>query len=178
MSSIPVNQNEIQLEDMNVSNDEKFLFFFKPDKIDNECIGGISLKNGVRVFSVIVLLKAFISFYNIFELKFSNTNFIISLLFFICYLFIGSFALISTFNNNLSLAKIAYKLICIFFILEALVILLVSLIIFFAFINPWDEYFFNLKILLSIIWKIVSLFIYLYFIYVLFCFISELKRSS
>ena len=178
MSSIPVNQNEIQLEDMNASNDEKFLFFFKPDKIDKECIGGISLKNGVRVFSVIVLIKAFTSFSNIFELKFNITNFIISLLFFICYLFIGSFALISTFNNNLSLAKIAYKLICIFFILEALVILLVSLIIFFAFINPWDGYFFNLKILLSIIWKIVYLFIYLYFIYVLFCFISELKRFS
>ena len=177
MSSIPVNQNEIQLEDMNGSNDEKFLFFFKPDKIDNECVGGISLKNGVRVLSVIVLLKAFTSFSNIFESKFT-TNFIISLLFFICYLCIGLFALISTFNDSLSLAKIAYKLICIFFILEAFVILLVSLIILFAFINPWDGDFFNLKILLAIIWKIVYLFIYLYFIYVLYCFISELKRSS
>ena len=63
MSSIPVNQNEIQLEDMNGSNDEKFLFFFKPDKIDNECVGGISLKNGVRVLSVIVLL--FLIFLNL-----------------------------------------------------------------------------------------------------------------
>ena len=172
-----IKDNEIKLEELKEPNDEKFLFFFKPDKIDTECIGGITLKNGVRILSVIVLYESLTSIANLFEAKYTS-KFIINLIFFICYLCIGSLALFSTFNDSISFAKIAYILVCILFILEAFFYILKCAIKLLEFINPFDGDFLKIKILIYILAKLAYLFIFLYFIYVLFCFIFELKKSS
>ena len=172
-----INNNEIKLDEIKDVNTEKFLFLVVPDKVDTECIGGITLKNGVRILSVIVLYESLASLANLFEAKYTS-KFIINLIFFICYLCIGSLALFSTFNDSISFAKIAYILVCIFFILEAFFYALKCAIKLLEFINPFDGDFLKIKILIYILAKLAYLFIFLYFIYVLFCFIFELKKSS
>ena len=62
-----IKDNEIKLDELKDPSDEKFLFFFKPEKIDRECVGGLSLKTGVIILSVIVFYEALYSLDNIFE---------------------------------------------------------------------------------------------------------------
>ena len=72
--------NEVKLEDLKEPNTEKFLFLVTPEKVDTECIGGISLKNGVRILSVIVFYEALSSLANVLDTKYFS-KFILSLLF-------------------------------------------------------------------------------------------------
>ena len=171
-----INDNQVRLEEINGPNEDKFLFFFTPAKIDRECIGGITLKNGVRILSVIVFYEALSSLVSLFDADYTY-KFIISLLFFIFYLCIGCLALFSTFNDNVSLAKISYNILCVLFIIQALFYLLKCSIRLIEFINPWDGDFLKLKIIIFILGKLAYLFIFLYFIYVLFCYVVSLKKS-
>ena len=172
-----INDNQIQLEELKNPNNEKFLFFFTPEKIDTECIGGITLKNGVRILSVIVFYEALSSLAVLFETEYTY-KFIINLLFFIFYLSIGCLAFISTFNNSISLSKISYTILCILFIVEALFYLVKCAVRLIEFINPFDGDFLKLKIIIFILGKLAYLFIFLYFIYVLFCYTVSLKKTS
>ena len=172
-----INNNKIQLEEIRQPNQEKFLFFFTPEKIDIECIGGITLKNGVRILSVIVFYEGLSSLAITLNTKY-NSKFILSLIFFIFYLCIGCLALYSTFNDSISLAKIAYTILCIIFILETIFYFVKIILRLIDFINPWDGEFLKLKIIIFILGKLAYLFIFLYFIYVLYCFIISLKKSN
>ena len=172
-----INENQIKLDELRDPNSDKFLFFYTPEKIDKECIGGITLKNGVRILSVIVFYEAFSSLVPLFETEYTF-KFIINLLFFIFYLGIGCLALFSTFNDNISLAKLSYIVLCVLFIIQVLFYLIKCSIRFIEFINPWDGDFLKLKIIISIMGKLAYLFIFLYFIYVLFCYIVSLKKSA
>ena len=61
---------ENQLENVKLSseaNENKFLYFLEPKNIDNECIGGISLLNGIIIFAVVTLIQAINGFMEIFE---------------------------------------------------------------------------------------------------------------
>ena len=61
-------ENEIQ--DIKLSSEpgkDKFLFFVEPKNIDNECIGGISLANGIKIFAVVTLIQAISSLMEIFQ---------------------------------------------------------------------------------------------------------------
>ena len=172
-----IKDNEVKLDDLKDPNDEKFLFFFTPDKIDKECVGGLSLKTGVIILSVIVFYEALYSLANIFEAS-TNSKFIINLILFIFYICIGSLALYSIYSNNLSLAKIAYIMVSVIFIFEAFIYLIKSAVKLFEFVNPFDGDFLKLKKIIDVIGYLAYLFIFLYFIYVLFCFLFELKRHS
>ena len=172
-----IKDNEVKLDDLKDPSDEKFLFFFKPEKIDKECVGGLSLKTGVIILSVIVFYEALYSLVNIFEAS-TTSKYIINLLLLILYLCIGSLALLSIYNNNLSFAKYAYILASVIFIFEAFIYLIKSAVKLFEFINPFDGDFFKLKKIIDVIGYLAYLFIFLYFIYVLFCFMFELKRNS
>ena len=169
--------NEEKLDDLKDPSDEKFLFFFKPEKIDKECVGGLSLKTGVIILSVIVFYEALYSLANIFEAS-TTSKFVINLILFVVYICIGSFALYSTYSNNLSLAKLAYVLVSAIFIFEAFIYLIKSAVKIFEFINPFDGDFLKLKKIIDVIGYLGYLFIFLYFIYVLFCFLFEMKRHS
>ena len=50
------------------TNDEKFLFFFDPQIMDEKkFLFGLSLKTGVQIFSVVALIQAISSFFDIFR---------------------------------------------------------------------------------------------------------------
>ena len=64
MSSLENNHNnfDIKLDELKDPSQEKFLFCIVPDKVDNQCIAGFSLKTGVRILSAIILYEALYSF--------------------------------------------------------------------------------------------------------------------
>ena len=172
-----IKNDDVKLENLNDPNTEKFLFLVTPEKIDTECIGGISLKNGVRILSVIVFYEALSSLEGILDSKYYS-KFIFSLLFLIFYLIIGCLALYSTFKDDLYSARISYIILCIIFIIEGLFYLLKCTIRLIEFINPWDGGFLKLKTIIFILGKIAYLFIFLYFIYILYCYIISLKKLN
>ena len=169
--------NEIKLNEMKDPNTEKFLFLIVPDKIDTECIGGITLKNGVRILSVIVLYEALTSLSKMFDTNY-YTKYLFYLLIFVCYLGVTSLAFISTFNDSFALAKLSYITLCIIFILKVLFYLLKCIFGLIDFINPWDGDFLKLKIIIYILGNLAYLFVLLYFIFVLYCFMISLKKSN
>ena len=172
-----IKNDEVKLENLKEPNTEKFLFLVKPEKIDNECIGGISLKNGVRILSVIVFYEALSSLAAMLDTKYYS-KYIFSLLFLIFYLIIGCLALYSTFKDDLSIARISYIILCIVFIVEAIFYLIKCTIRLIEFINPWDGDFLKLKTIIFILGKIAYLLIFLYFIYILYCYIISLKKLN
>ena len=170
-------EDQIINNEMKDPNTEKFLFLIVPDKIDTECIGGITLKNGVRILSVIVLYEALTSLSIMFDTNY-YTKYLFYLLFFVCYLGVTSLAFISTFNDSFALAKISYITLCILFILKVLFYLLKCVMGLIEFINPWDGDFLKLKIIIYILGNLAYLFVLLYFIYILYCFMISLKKSN
>ena len=172
-----INNNEIKLDEIKDANSEKFLFLVVPEQVDTECIGGITLKNGVRILSIIVLYEAFSSLAIMWDTKY-YTKYLLYLIFFICYLGVTALAFISTFNDSFSLAKTAYITLCILFILKVLFYLLKCIIRLIEFINPWDTDFLKLKTIIYIIGNLAYLFVLLYLIFVLYCFMISLKKSN
>ena len=169
--------NEVKLEDLKEPNTEKFLFLVTPEKVDTECIGGISLKNGVRILSVIVFYEALSSLANVLDTKYFS-KFILSLLFCIFYVIIGCLALYSTFKDDISVARFAYIILCVVFILETIFYLVKCTIRLIEFINPFDGDFLKLKTIIFVFGQLAYLFIFLYFIYVLYCYIISLKKIN
>ena len=179
MSSLENNEikeNEVKIEEMKEPDQEKFLFVFTPSKVDTECIAGLSLKNGVRILVAILLYEGLYSLNQSFDTKYT-TKFIFRLIAGICYLCVACLTCYITFNENIKLAKISYVINCILFIFEIIYYLVKSFLRLFEFINPWDGDFLSLKKILYIFGDLAYLFILLYFIYVLFCYIISLKRS-
>ena len=172
-----IKNNVIKLEELREPNTEKFLFLVTPEKVDTECIGGITLKNGVRILSIIVFYEALSSLALALDTNY-NSKFIFRLIIFIFYFCIGCLALYSTFNDSYSLAKISYIILCILFILETFFYLIKCAIRLIEFINPWDGDFLKIKQIIFILGKLAYLFIFLYFIYVLYCYIISLKKYN
>ena len=157
--------------------DKKFLFFFKPNSIDNECIGGISLVNGIFIFAAVSLLLAISNCMDIFNSELFLEKF--------GYIFLtGIFAIIcvcsffAALKENITLARISYILAGILFILAAVKFLCKSILKIIEFINPWDGDFLQLDFLIYILGRGLLLLIYLYFIWILFCFISNHDKNN
>ena len=164
---------ELKLEELKEPSQEKFLFCIVPEKVDKEGIAGLSLKNGVRILSAILLYEALYSFSRSWDTKYTS-KFICRLIIGLCYLCTSCVSFYSTFNNNIKYAKISFYAAEILFILEFLCYLLKSFLRIFEFVNPWDGDFLNLKNVLYIVGDLIYLFVFLYFIYVQYCFIANL----
>ena len=171
------NNYDVKLDELKDPSQEKFLFFIVPDKVDTQCIAGLSLKNGVRILSGILLYEALYSLNQSWDTKYTS-KFIFRLLLGLCYLCTACLICYITFKENLSYTKIAFIIVEVLFILEFLYYLLKSFLRTFEFINPWDGDFLNLKNILYIFGDLAYLFVFLYFIYVLYCFLVSLKSSS
>ena len=169
------NNFEVKLDELKDPSQDKFLFCIVPDKIDTECIAGLSLKNGVRILSGILLYEALFSLSQSWDTKYTS-KFIFRLFLGICYLCIACVVCYITFNENVSYTTIALIVVEVLFILELLYYLLKSFLRIFEFINPWDGDFLNLKNIFYIIGNLAYLFVFLYFIYVLYCYLASLKR--
>ena len=175
MSSLENNHNnfDIKLDELKDPSQEKFLFCIVPDKVDNQCIAGFSLKTGVRILSAIILYEALYSFVQSWDSKYTS-KFIFRLIIGICYLCNASLVCYTTFNENAKLIKISYIIVCVLFILEFFYYLLKSFLRLFEFINPWDGDFLSLKNVLYIFGDLAYLFIFLYFIYIQYCYLVSL----
>ena len=171
---------ENELQDVKLSSEpgkDKFLFFVEPKNIDNECIGGISFANGVKIFALVSLIQGISNLMEIFqaEIYLEKIGYIISttLFFLICF----SLCL-AVFMDNMTFAKLSYWLAAILFILAAIKFLCKSVLKTIEFINPWDGDFLDLKFLTYIFGRGLYWFIYLYFIWIVFCFMANHEKNN
>lgn len=160
------------------TNDEKFLFFFDPKIMDEKkFLFGLSLKTGVQIFSVILLIQAITSFFDIFKPS-SFIMFFVNIFAFIIYFAAAAYAFLSTIKDNYSYARVSYLIVSVLFLLVAVVYVCKSVIKIIEFITPWDGDFLHLDFLEYIFGYGVLLFIILYLIYVLYHYMLELKNPS
>ena len=163
-----------ELKEPSQESKEKFLFCIVPEKVDKECIAGLSLKNGVLILSAILLYEALYSLLKAWDTKYTS-KFIFRILLGLCYLCTSCLSCYSAVNSNLNYSKISFIIVEILFTLEFLYYLLKSFLRVFEFINPWDGDFLNLRNILYIIGDLAYFLVFLYFIYVQYCFIVSLK---
>ena len=158
--------------------DEKFLFFFELNNIEEEkFLFGYSLKAGVQVFSLITIIQAINSFLDIF-IPYSFWLFIISIFAFALQFIIAAYAFISTLKNKYLYAKACYLLISVLFLIQTIYYVSRSILKIIEFITPWDNDFLRLDFLVYIFGYGIFLFFYLYFIYILYRYMRELKSSD
>ena len=170
--------NKINLSpDVKSPNEEKFLFFFQANNVDKECIGGISLVTGIKIFSVVSLLQAINSFMDIFQ---STTHYqkIVNISLTLIFLVICFCAFFCTVNENMSFARISYCLAAIIFLLGTLKFLWKGLWKMVEFINPWDGDFLQFEFFTYILGRGFILFAYLYFIWIIYCFMSNHSKNN
>jgi hypothetical protein len=157
--------------------DDKFLYFFTPVNVDQKFLFGLNFKTGVQIFSVIALIQAISSFFDIFSPK-SFVRFFASIIACGIYFTIAAYAFLSTLKTNYSYAKVSYLIIAVIFLIEACIYLSKSVIKTIEFITPWDGDFLRLDFLIYVFGYGVYLFIYLYFIYILYRYMNQLKNPS
>ena len=180
--------NDMKIDDMinylpNASrsiqtNEEKFLFFFEPRLMDEKkFLFGYSLKNGVQVFSVISLIQAINSFFDIFKPGYF-IMFFVNIVIFAIYSVNTFYTILSTIKDNYEYARMSYLISAILFLLYALKYVLKSVIKTIKFITPWEQDFLRLDFLAYIFGYGILLFIILYFVYVLYHYMLELKNQT
>ena len=160
------------------TNDEKFLFFFEPRLMDEKkFLFGFSLKNGVQLFSVISLIQAINSFFDIFRPD-NFIMFFVNIVIFAIYSVNTFYTILSTIKDKYEYARMSYLISATLFILYALKYVLKSVIKTIKFITPWEKDFLRLDFLAYIFGYGILLFIILYFVYVLYHYMLELKNPT
>ena len=157
--------------------DDKFLFFFNPQIVDEKFLFGLPLKTGVFIFSVVVLIQALNAFFEIFKPN-SFWIFIVSIIAFLIYFIVAFYAFVGALQNNYSFAKLSYSIIAVLFLIEALRYVCKSIYKTIEFITPWDGDFLRLDFLVYIFGYGVYLFIYLYLIFILYRFMIQAKNGG
>ena len=176
-----------QIEDVKLSSEEqanrisvgedKFLFCFKPENLDNECIFGISLVNGVKIFAAVALLQSLSFLMEIFQTQtfFKKLGYIILTCLFVLISFCAFF---STLNDNMVLANISYCVASAIFLIAGVIFLIEICIKLFEFINPWEGDFLDLGFLTDVFGIGFYLFIYGYFIWIIYCYMGNHVKNN
>ena len=160
------------------ANEEKFLFFFEPKLMDEKrFLFGLSLKNGVQVFSVISLIQAINSFFDIFNPGYF-LMFFVNIVIFVIYSVNTFYTILSTIKDNYEYARMSYIISAILFLLYAIKYVIKSFIKTIKFITPWEQDFLRLDFLAYIFGYGMLLFIILYFVYVLYHYMLQLKNPT
>ena len=157
--------------------DDKFLFFFDPQLVDEKFLFGLPLKTGVFIFSVVALIQALNAFFEIFKPN-SFWLFIVSIIAFLVYFTVAFYAFLGALQNNYSFTRLSYIIIAVLFLIEALKYVCKSIYKTIEFITPWDGDFLRLDFLVYIFGYGVYLFIYLYLIYVLYRFMIQARNGG
>ena len=157
--------------------DDKFLFFFDPQLVDEKFLFGLPLKTGVFIFSVVALIQALNAFFEIFKPN-SFWLFIVSIIAFLVYFAVAFYAFLGALQNNYSFVRLSYIIIAVLFLIEALKYVCKSIYKTIEFITPWDGDFLRLDFLVYIFGYGVYLFIYLYLIYILYRFMIQTKSGG
>ena len=157
---------------MEASN-ENFLFFFKPTKTDSTCLCGLDLKIGVIVTSVVSLLYSIEHFYEaVDEEKLIWLVWEISLSIF--FLVIAFFLFMGGVFKKKPQCSIGLSLAYIFFWIEFIQFIVKATLSLLGFINPFDDKFFKVKLILYVIGESFGLIIFGYLLWVTYCFKSSL----
>ena len=157
--------------------DDKFLFFFDPQLVDEKFLFGLPLKTGVFIFSVVALIQALNAFFEIFKPN-SFWLFIVSIIAFLVYFTVAFYAFLGALQNNYSYARLSYIIIAVLFLIEALKYVCKSIYKTIEFITPWDGDFLRLDFLIYVFGYGVYLFIYLYLIYILYRFMLQARNGG
>ena len=160
------------------ANEEKFIFFFEPKLMDEKrFLFGLSLKNGVQLFSVISLIQAINSFFDIFNPGYF-LMFFINIVIFAIYSVNTFYTILSTIKDNYEYARMSYLISAILFLVYAIKYILKSFIKTIKFLTPWEKDFLRLDFLAYIFGYGMLLFIILYFVYVLYHYMLQLKHPT
>ena len=168
---LPALSKKIQTED------NKFLFIFPPEIVEDKFLFGLTFKTGVQIFAIITLIQAISSFLDIF----SPGNFwlfLVAIFAFCFYCVIAIYAFLSTMRPNYDYARVSYLMIAALFLIITLRYLCKSIVKIIDFITPWDGDFLRLDFLIYIFGYGIYLFIYLNFIYILYRYMIQIKNNS
>jgi len=155
---------------------DNFLFFIKTNEIDENGVCGLEQKLTVKIISVIALFSACCAFIS----ALGKSSFL-SLLWNICvsvfFLIVAFYTFYSTINLKHIYANIGYVVYSILWIINFIEIACETLYYLFKFFYPFSDYFFRPKILAYIFCEWLGLILYLYFLWIVFCFTINLKNG-
>ena len=152
--------------------ENKFLFFFHPAYLDNTMIMELRLETGAQLLALCFLIELLSTFKNILD-ALSILNII--LYFFESFiLFLVSFyTYYSTIHQKIHYIKFAYLIASVIILIRLLDYFIRSCYLIFCFLNPFHDDFFDLDFLTYVFGKGVYLFIYLYLIWIYYCFMVK-----
>ena len=160
---LPIQAEKIPIKE------EKFLFFFHPAYLDNTMIMELRLETGAQLLALCFLIELFSVFKDILEassiLKIVLYFFLSFILFLVCF-----YTYYSTIHQKIHYIKFAYLIASVITLLRLLDYFLYSCYLIFCFLNPFHDDFFDLDFLTYVLGKGVYLFIYLYLIWIYYCF--------
>ncbi len=158
-------------------NEGNFLFFFKPGKLNSDILGKFSLIAGIRVLGVCFILETISALIDIFNPD-TFIDFIISIILCILYLVSAFYTLFCTFNPKPVYVKIAYIVDSILMLVLLSGYLLKSLYKFICFLYPFNDNFLKLKFLIYVLGKGGIIFVYLYLVWSLYCYMIRDGKNS
>lgn len=160
------------------TNDEKFLLFFDPQIMDEKkFLFGLSLQTGVQIFSIILFIQAISSFFDIFSPD-SALMFFVDIIAFIIYFVAAFYTFYCTIKNKYSYARVGYIILSVLFLFYAIIYVCKSIVKTIEFITPWSGDFLQLGFLVYVLGNGILLLIILYFIYVFYHYMLELKNEN
>ena len=164
-------------EELNL-NDEKFLFFFKPEIIGQEKFLSLCpIKTGMIIFSIIIIIQALSNFLNIFKPD-TFMKFILDTILFILYAVSAFYVCFGFLKKKYLYVKVGYVIISALFCCSAVVYVFKSLYKICKFIIPFSGDFLSFDFFEYVFGKGIFLFGYLYLIYILYLYMINLKNND
>ena len=157
--------------------DEKFLFFFDPEIVEQKFLFGLPFKTGAYIFSTVICIQALSAFFNIFRPE-SFWLFLVYIVAFLVYFTIAFYGFLGAMKDNYHYIRVSYLIIAVLFLIEALRYVCKSIYKTIEFITPWDGDFLRLDFLVYVFGYGIYLFLYLYLIYILYRFMLQLKNGG
>ena len=154
---------------------DNFLFFFNPE-VSTETICGLTQNISVKIIGIISLICSISYFLSTFSGEFFFDGLYELLLCILC-LIIAFYSFYSALNENSDYAKIAYFSSVILFLIFFIEFLFETLYDIFRFINIFGDEFFDIKDILSDVAEGLSLLFLLYLIWIVYCFMINLKNG-
>ena len=164
-------------EELNL-NDEKFLFFFKPEIIGQEKFLSLCpIEKGIIIFSIIIIIQALSNFLNIFKPD-TFMKFILDTILFILYAVSAFYVCFGFLKKKYLYVKVGYVIISALFCCSAVVYVFKSLYKICKFIIPFSGDFLSFDFFEYVFGKGIFLFGYLYLIYILYLYMINLKNND
>ena len=167
--------NEIRNASSDMS-EEKFLFFFNPD-VDEKTICGITQKLTVQILSIIALICSISYFLSALKGEFFFDG-IYEIIVCVIFLIIAFYGFFSALNDNSDYAKISYIAATILWLIFCIEYVIETIVDIIKFLNVFGDDFLRVKEIFKDIGEGCILLIFLYFVWILYCFMINLKSGK